>query len=154
MNRRSWPRHWRRSRRRWRWQGCDVTGRCWARCWCRANPWCGTCLCAISPAGVQGAQVITAAPNDHLTARPYCRVRCPGFRRVDGAGERPTIDTRVVSPAGGQTPLVKILSTPDNHFSIAPHRCVPGSPGWPDAGGCPTIFVVGLYLPPVSIKEG
>ena len=43
-----------------------------------------------------------AAPDDHFTAGPDCRVTVSASGRVGGAGGCPTIRARIVSPAGVQ----------------------------------------------------
>src|SRR5206468_3671475 len=77
-----------------------------------------------------------SAPDDHFTVDPHCRVLRSSSGCVGGAGGRPTIRARVVSPTG-----VQAKSTPDDHFTASPHcrvivsarGCVGG------AGGSPTV---------------
>src|SRR4029077_19499871 len=65
----------------------------------------------------------------------------PGRGRVGGAGGCPTIRAGIVSAAGIKKDIVRANSTPDDHFTAAPDRCVTGSPSRRvgGAGGSPTI---------------
>ena len=53
----------------------------------------------ISAAGVERAAVAIAAPDDHLTAGPHCRVKVSASGRVGEAGGRPTVGARIISAA-------------------------------------------------------
>ena len=58
---------------------------------------------------------LSSAPNDHFAAGPDCRVPLAAFGGVGGAGGRPTIRARIVSPAGVQvTPTA--VSHPKRSF--------------------------------------
>ena len=70
--------------------GVSVTGSCGGRVGCASGcPTIGAGI--VSASGVEKAAAVPAAPNDHFTAGPDCRVRSFGHRRVGGAGGCPTI---------------------------------------------------------------
>jgi len=138
----------RRSRRR-RSRSCGCCrSRCSGRCGWR---WCGTGLRAVSAASVQIAAVI-AAPDDHLTSGPHCRVICTTSGAGDGGG-RPTVVAGVVSAAGVQKAAVA-HSAPDDHLAAGPHRGVSGSGIGcaARAGGRPTVR--GRVISPASVQIG
>src|SRR3954464_9665074 len=78
----------------------------------------------VSGAGVKRVvSLISATPDDHLTACPNCRVQDPRRRCTGSAHSCPTIGAGIISPAG--VPKRKFyFPTPDNHFRASPHRCV------------------------------
>ena len=55
----------------------------------------------VSPASVKnvGAVIIGAAPDDHFTAGPHCRVSVSTSGRIGSAGGCPTVGAGIVSPA-------------------------------------------------------
>ena len=59
-------------------------------------------LCAVSPAVFSAPVWIAAAPDDHFTASPDCRVRS-GIGCVGGAGGSPTVGAGIISSASVQT---------------------------------------------------
>ena len=75
----------------------------------------------VSPAGVQEADAVTTAPDNHFSAGPDCRVT---NRRADGrigdAGRRPGIGCRIVFPAGVQIASGVIITAPNDHFTAGP----------------------------------
>src|SRR5205807_3228959 len=106
----------------------------------------GTCSCptvgtrVVLAAGVQKATA-ESTPDDHLVARPDCRVSVTVSGRAGEAGCYPTVGTWVVSAAGIQEGEIKSLSTPDDHFTASPD-CrvrVSGSRRVSSAGGGPTV---------------
>src|SRR5207248_10404983 len=108
----------------------------WTRGW-------GGCGCwhsrAVPTAVVQkGGAGTKSTPDDHLAARPHCRVRVPANWRVGGAGGYPTVGGRVVSPTCVQ---IAAEPAPDDHFAARPDcRVIPSRRGRVGgAGGCPTV---------------
>ena len=93
-----------------------------------------------------------AAPDDHFTPGPHCRVKTSAGGRAGGAGGAPTICDGVISPAGVQKDAA--VSAPDDHFAASPDCRVNVSGAWRagDAGGCPTVRA-GI-VSPASVKEG
>ena len=94
----------------------------------------------VSTASAGRVEAIPAAPDDHLTAGPDCRMVVSGSGRVGGAGGRPTVGAGIVSASGVQTGAV-VISAPDDHFAASPQRRViePGSGRVGGAGGRPTV---------------
>src|SRR5206468_2139098 len=83
----------------------------------------------VSPASIEMVVEIASAPDNHFTASPYCRVIVSASGCVGRAGSRPAIDSsalrlRAVSPAGVEIHAA-IISAPDDHFTVSPHRRVP-----------------------------
>src|SRR5207237_7098020 len=73
----------------------------------------------VLSSGVQGkAHEVNAAPDDHLTASPHCRVAASARGRVGGAGSRPSICGGIVSPAS----IVRV-SAPHDHFNSCSDHC-------------------------------
>src|SRR5207248_4524779 len=108
----------------------------WTRGW-------GGCGCwhsrAVPTAVVQkGGAGTKSTPDDHLAARPHCRVRVPANWRVGGAGGCPTVGGRVVSPTCVQ---IAAEPAPDYHLAARPDcRVIPSRRGRVGgAGGCPTV---------------
>src|SRR5881398_2748467 len=66
-----------------------------------------------------------AAPDDHFTASPHCRVTFScGGRVVPSAHACPTIRAGIVSPAGIKIVGAAGISAPDDHFAASPDRRV------------------------------
>ena len=65
------------------------------------------------------AVALDSAPDDHLTAGPYCSVTVSAIGRVSGAGGCPTIRAGIISPAGVE--IRASVSAPHNHFAASPH---------------------------------
>ena len=81
-----------------------------------------------------------SAPDDHFAAGPNCGVKNSGIGRIGGAGGRPTIGARIVSPASVEihycsTPPQTIISLPV-HTAVWASRAVGRVGG---AGGCPSV---------------
>src|SRR5439155_21692747 len=99
---------------------CSSWCRCWRRRGCRTR-----CSRAVPAAGVQLQEIfISAAPDDHFTASPDCRVRDSGGRGVGGGRGYPTISAGTISPAGVKWERGNLISTPDDHLTAGPHCCV------------------------------
>ena len=97
------------------------------------------CTGVVPSAGVHMDAIAIAAPDNHFTSGPDCRViLASGGRRVD-AGSRPTIRAGIIFPAGVERVVHR--SAPDDHFGVSPHCCVikSGSGRVVCAGGCPTV---------------
>ena len=60
----------------------------------------GIVFSAVVEDGYEGGIIIESAPHDHFRSCPDGRVSPPGVRYVGGAGGRPTVGARFVSPAG------------------------------------------------------
>src|SRR6266542_886044 len=82
----------------------------------------------VSPARVQQVTLnpieVIAAPYDHFTAGPNCRVIYSANWRIDGAGRRPTVSSRIVTSSRIQKIGVLVVrknSAPNNHFTPGPH---------------------------------
>src|SRR5262249_57182290 len=89
-----------------------------------------TGLREVSPAGVEndGARQCIPAPDDHFTARPYCRVpKASAIRRVGSGGSFPTVAPGIVSPAALLVPA-PAFSPPANHLTTPPHSPPPPPP--------------------------
>ena len=75
------------------------------------------CARSVSAASICIATVI-AAPDDHFTAGPDCRVAPPGIRCVGDAGGCPTVRAWIVPPAG-----VEFLTTGSRFRPRRSSRC-------------------------------
>jgi len=101
-----------------------------------------------------GVEILTAtvirvaAPNDHFTAGPYCRVIFSAVGRADDVGGCPSISAGIIFAAGVKS-AAAIRSAPHDHFTAAPHCCVavPRSGRVGGAGSCPTAST-GIISPP------
>ena len=104
---------------------------------------------SVSAAGVS---IGVAAPDDHFTAGPHCRVKASAGGRTGGAGGGPTICDGVISPTGVQKGAA--VAAADDHFAAGPDCRVNVSGAWraDDAGGCPTVRA-GI-VSPARVKEG
>ncbi len=76
----------------------------------------------VSPAGVQTAEAVKSAPDDHFAAGPDCGVTDSRRGRVGGAGGCPTIRAGIISAAGVER--AGSVSAPDDHFTAGPDCCV------------------------------
>src|SRR5207247_9967175 len=77
---------------------------------------------AVPSSGVQLQEIfISAAPDDHFTASPDCRVIDSGARGVGGPRGYPTISAGTISPAGVKWERGNLISTPDDHLTAGPH---------------------------------
>src|SRR5438045_9546069 len=65
-----------------------------------------------------------AAPDDHFTATPHCRVTFSCGGRVVSARGYPTVRAGIVSPAGIKIVAAAGISARDDHFSAGPDRRV------------------------------
>ena len=73
----------------------------------------------VSSAGLKLRYTI-AAPDNHFTAAPDCRVKLSASRRVSSVGCCPTVGAGIVSAAG--VPIAAaVVSAPDDHFTASPH---------------------------------
>src|SRR5205823_2162189 len=101
-----------------------------------------------------GVEILTAtvirvaAPDDHFTAAPYCRVIFSAVGRADDVGGCPSISAGIIFAAGVKS-AAAIRSAPHDHFTAAPHCCVavPRSGRVGGAGSCPTAST-GIISPP------
>src|SRR6476619_3286748 len=84
---------------------------------------------------------MVAAPDDHFTATPHCRVTLSCRGRVASPRGYPTVRAGIVSRAGVKIVGAAGSSAPDDHFTASPDRRVVGSASGRvgDAGGCPAI---------------
>src|SRR5260370_4331309 len=81
----------------------------------------------VAASVVQSAAAVDSAPNNHIAARPYCRVSETrgGWRAVGGGRWRwhPIVEHRIITGA-----IVEVAgaaaSTPDDHLAPCPHRCI------------------------------
>ena len=69
----------------------------------------------VSPAGIQIGAATNAAPDDHFTTRPHCRVGATAFRHVRATSSCPVVRVGIVSAAGVQTEGIGLA--PDDHFT-------------------------------------
>ena len=150
----------RRSRWAWPRRGCassGARGRCGCCCRrrCRCESWCWrrAGLRTVSAARVRKVEVaiiIFSAPDDHFAASPHRLVSVSGRGRVAGAGSRPTVGARIISPAGIQ--IAAVRSAPDDHFSAGPDCRVArsGVGRVAGAGGHPTVGA--RIISPAGIK--
>lgn len=76
------------------------------------------CICdrIVFAASVEVVRPVCAAPDEHFTATPNCRVAVATLGCVRGAGSQPTVSDRIVFPAG----VLSLIATPDNHFIAGP----------------------------------
>jgi hypothetical protein len=65
-------------------------------------------------------------PHDHLTARPYSRVRVSDIGRVGGTGGCPRVGAGIISASGVEVLAVgkTEFPTPDDHFTASPDCCM------------------------------
>ena len=99
-------------------------------------------LRAVSAAGVQRADEILSAPDDHLAASPHCRVTSAASGRAGGAGGCPAVGAGIIPAASIISAASAVVhSAPNDHFAAGPDCRVKGScRGRADgAGGCPTV---------------
>jgi hypothetical protein len=89
----------------------------------------------VSSASIKCASSIIAAPDDHLTSRPYCRVELSGTGGVSKTNWYPTVGIRIVPTTCVQHAAKSIGATPDNHFAAGPNRRV----GGPRVGSVNTV---------------
>src|SRR4029078_13424999 len=94
-----------------------------------------------------------AAPDNHLSAGPHCRVTDSSNGREVHARGYPTVHAGVV-PSSGPNAAAKSNTTPDNHFTTGPYRRVKRSGGWSvdKAGSYPTIHC--WIISPTGIQIG
>src|SRR6476659_7997965 len=67
---------------------------------------------------------MVAAPDNHFTATPHCRVTLSCRGRVASPRGYPTVRAGIVSRAGVKIVGAAGSSAPDNHFSAGPDRRV------------------------------
>ena len=105
---------------------------------------CPTIGAGIVPAArVEIGATGAAAPDDHFTAGPDCRVKVSASGCVGRADGCPTIGAGIIPPAGVQSADAAGIPAPDDHFAPGPHRRVlpsgsgrVGGAGWsPDVVG-------------------
>ena len=94
-----------------------------------------------------------AAPDDHFTATPHCRVTFSCGGCVVSARGYPTVRAGIVSPAGIKIVSAAGISAPDDHFSAGPDRRVlestrrrVGRAGGHPAIGCGIVFPAGVPI--------
>ena len=78
----------------------------------------------VSASGEQDDMGIKPAPHDHFAPGPDRGVIYSALGRVGGAGGRPTIGSRIISPASVHRRIAAIAATPDDHFAPGPDRGV------------------------------
>src|SRR5205823_4211270 len=106
----------------------------------------------VSPAGVQNIRARNtgaSAPDNHFTARPHCGVSLSPTGGISGVSSRPTVGSRIISPAGEQLTHAFIRSAPNYHFTVRPNCRVIKTPirGTRSASSRPTIGA-GIVSPP------
>jgi hypothetical protein len=94
------------------------------------------------------AVALTSAPDDHLTASPYCSVTASSDRGISGACRYPTIRGWIIPP-----PSVLLVSAPHNHFAASPYCAMSGSSRWrvDRTCSCPTVRI--RIVSPAGIKR-
>ena len=76
----------------------------------------------VSPACVKSDAKACAAPDDHFTVSPHCRVTASCRGCVGDAGLRPGIGAGIVSPAAvHKIAKIAVRSAPDDHLVAGPH---------------------------------
>ena len=92
-----------------------------------------------------------AAPHDHLTASPNCRMRRSRLWRVVSVSRSPTIVRRIVPATAIQIAERKIASAPQTIISLSVQTAVCKSRGSGALGVLVAVqlSVPGIYLPPV-----
>src|SRR5258708_21010371 len=88
----------------------------------------------VSPAGVEIAAAIIAAPDDHFAAGPHCRVIVSASGRAGGAGRCPTVGAGIrseehISELQSPDHLVCRLLLETNHCVSIPSAGRPAGAG-------------------------
>ena len=117
----------------------------------------GPAICSrnIDPAGTQRQGewlrvLVNSAPNDHLSASPYCSMMASWGR--DHSNIRPTIAAGIVSTACVEIGEKSTSAAPDDHFAVRPYRGVrmPGAWRTVDSGSYPTVTARVVF--PAGVK--
>ncbi len=102
------------------------------------------CAGIISPTGVEiigDAGALQSPPDDHLAARPDCRVPTSRIGRTRCARGGPSVCAGTIPPAGVEITGAAVDSTPNNHFAACPDRCMPVSTVRRPGSSSPTVVV-------------